>query len=160
MPAPNEMLPPEVLDAVRRGQTIEAIKLLRETTGLGLKEAKDLVDAVRSGALDEASVAERVDAARQRGDVSGALGEAGTLQAAVDAALQRGDMVEAIRLVREQTGLGLKEAKDRVEAQRTPRSGADFGARDSVSSGKLMMWLVAAALIAAGAYYAIMHGTP
>jgi ribosomal protein L7/L12 len=30
---------------VERGSMIEAIKLVREKTGLGLKEAKDLVDA-------------------------------------------------------------------------------------------------------------------
>ncbi len=44
MPLPTEPLPADVLDALRRGQTITAIKLLRQSTGLGLKEAKDLVD--------------------------------------------------------------------------------------------------------------------
>ena len=34
-----------VLDAIRRGRKIEAIKLLREEGALGLKEAKDEVDA-------------------------------------------------------------------------------------------------------------------
>ena len=38
-------LPPDVLEALEKGQTIEAIKRLRRATGLGLKEAKDLVDA-------------------------------------------------------------------------------------------------------------------
>ena len=47
-------LPPLVVDALQRGQKIEAIRLMREITGAGLKEAKDLVDAsphaaVRSG---------------------------------------------------------------------------------------------------------------
>ena len=37
-------LPPEVLDAIREGRKIEAIKLLRESTGLGLANAKVLVD--------------------------------------------------------------------------------------------------------------------
>ena len=45
MPTPNLPLPPKVLEALRRGQMIEAIKLLRASTGLGLKEAKDWVDA-------------------------------------------------------------------------------------------------------------------
>jgi hypothetical protein len=31
-----------------RGEAIEAIKLVREKTGLGLKEAKDLVESWRS----------------------------------------------------------------------------------------------------------------
>ena len=34
----------KVKQLARNGQKIEAIKLLRERTGLGLKEAKDLVD--------------------------------------------------------------------------------------------------------------------
>ncbi len=37
-------LPEEVIEAVRQGQKIEAIKLLREATGLGLANAKVLVD--------------------------------------------------------------------------------------------------------------------
>lgn len=37
-------LPQEVLQAVRDGRKIEAIKLLREATGLGLAHAKVLVD--------------------------------------------------------------------------------------------------------------------
>ena len=37
-------LPPEVMDAIRDGRKIEAIKLLREEKGLGLANAKVLVD--------------------------------------------------------------------------------------------------------------------
>ena len=37
--------PAQVVAALERGQKIEAIKLLRELRGLGLKEAKDLVEA-------------------------------------------------------------------------------------------------------------------
>ena len=33
------------LDLARQGRKIEAIKVVREETGLGLKEAKDLVDS-------------------------------------------------------------------------------------------------------------------
>ena len=39
--------PPAVLDALRRGRTIEAIKAYRVATGVGLKEAKDYVDELR-----------------------------------------------------------------------------------------------------------------
>lgn len=42
---PDKPLPDDVLDALRRGNKIEAIKLLRQKTGLGLKEAKDAVEA-------------------------------------------------------------------------------------------------------------------
>lgn len=37
-------LPDEVLDAIRNGRKIEAIKLLRERNGLGLANAKVLVE--------------------------------------------------------------------------------------------------------------------
>lgn len=45
----NATLQPDALEEIRAlahaGKKIEAIKRLRELTGLGLKEAKDLVDA-------------------------------------------------------------------------------------------------------------------
>lgn len=40
---PKEM-PHEVVAALERGRKIEAIKLLRESRGLGLKEAKEAVE--------------------------------------------------------------------------------------------------------------------
>lgn len=46
---PNEPEPrvsPEILDMLREGRKIEAIKLYREETGLGLKEAKEFIDSL------------------------------------------------------------------------------------------------------------------
>lgn len=40
----EQQLPPDVIAAIQQGQKIEAIKLLREATGLGLANAKVLVD--------------------------------------------------------------------------------------------------------------------
>jgi len=52
-PAAN--MPPQVLEALHRGQKIEAIKEYRLATGVGLKEAKDAVEkleqAFGSGSL-------------------------------------------------------------------------------------------------------------
>jgi len=48
----------EVVELVRDGRKIDAIKLFRELTGVGLKEAKDAVDAIQAGkpfALDMGS---------------------------------------------------------------------------------------------------------
>ena len=39
-------VPTEVMEAIIAGRKIEAIKLLREQTGMGLMEAKELVDSV------------------------------------------------------------------------------------------------------------------
>lgn len=35
---------PSVIDAIQRNRKLEAIKLLREETGIGLKDAKEAVD--------------------------------------------------------------------------------------------------------------------
>ena len=43
-PNSNPVLSPQVQDALRRGNKIEAIKLYRELTGVGLAEAKQTID--------------------------------------------------------------------------------------------------------------------
>ncbi|MEG0131388.1 MAG: ribosomal protein L7/L12 [Acinetobacter sp.] len=37
-------IPPEAIQALQEGQMIKAIKIIREKTGLGLKESKDLIE--------------------------------------------------------------------------------------------------------------------
>ena len=41
-----DWLPEALYDALRRGKTIEAIKIYRQVTGAGLKEAKSAVEAM------------------------------------------------------------------------------------------------------------------
>jgi hypothetical protein len=43
--ADRNSLPPQVLEALRRGNKIEAIKLLRQAMAVGLAEAKSVVEA-------------------------------------------------------------------------------------------------------------------
>jgi ribosomal protein L7/L12 len=43
-PNSDPVLSPQVQDALRRGNKIEAIKIYRELTGVGLAEAKDVID--------------------------------------------------------------------------------------------------------------------
>jgi ribosomal protein L7/L12 len=85
------------------GNKIEAIKRVREQTGLGLKEAKDLVDTMERGAA--VSIHADMPPPVFHGDLDS---EARKLAAA-------GQKLEAIKLVRQQKNLGLKEAKDYVE---------------------------------------------
>ena len=42
-----ESVPPDVRQAVERGEYVLAIKKLRQTTGVGLKEAKEQIDELR-----------------------------------------------------------------------------------------------------------------
>jgi ribosomal protein L7/L12 len=43
-PSSNPVLSPQIQDALRRGNKIEAIKIYRELTGVGLAEAKQAID--------------------------------------------------------------------------------------------------------------------
>ena len=43
-PNSDPVLSPQIQDALRRGNKIEAIKIYREMTGAGLAEAKDAID--------------------------------------------------------------------------------------------------------------------
>ena len=67
-------------------------------------------------------------------------------------ALKRGDKVEAIKLLRQQTGAGLKEAKDAVDAsgiEATPKSPGE------VSAGSKWGWIVLVAIVAFAAYFLV-----
>lgn len=134
MSKPESPLPPHVQAAVRDGNLIQAIKLLRESSGLGLKEAKDLIDAhARGASAAPASAA-----------------PSGELAAPVVQALLAGRKIEAIRLLREQTGLGLKEAKEAVEASQIERQLAPGEVPGGASR---LAWFVVVALLAFAGYY-------
>jgi ribosomal protein L7/L12 len=77
---------------------IERIKQYRERYGVGLKQAKLAVEAELRGE----QVPQPTRAVRP--------------PASVEALLAGGNTIEAIKLYREQTGVGLKEAKDAIDA--------------------------------------------
>lgn len=52
-----------LLEALAQGKLIDAIKLTREHTGLGLKEAKDLVEAAMAGCVKRAETLQGVPSA-------------------------------------------------------------------------------------------------
>lgn len=55
--SPNRpALPAEIVDALRQGRLVDAIKLLRQQQGLGLKEAKELIDLAREQLAARTSV--------------------------------------------------------------------------------------------------------
>ena len=134
-------LPEDVRAALARGETIEALKRLRAATGLGLQEAKYLLDRYQQQPARE--LAERA--------VKTAI------PASVRNALAAGNKIEAIRLFREHAGVGLKEAKDAVDE--LERRGGFYNpslAPGEVPAPNRWLWLlVAIFLFAAGAvgYY-------
>ena len=108
LPEPVD-LETQVRALLATGRKIEAIKRAREATGLGLAEAKDWVEAIERGA----AFAVPPLAAEAPAD---AYDEVRALVAA-------GARLEAIKRLRELTGLGLGEAKARVEALERERPG-------------------------------------
>ncbi|WP_223645686.1 hypothetical protein [Corallococcus sp. EGB] len=92
-------------ELIQAGQTIDAIKLYRALHGVGLKEAKDAVDAMRDGRASTALPSRQ------------ALSDA-EANAAIEQAIWDNNLIQAIKLYRDLHGVGLKEAKDDVEAMR------------------------------------------
>lgn len=65
----NIEIPHETLDALRAGQLIDAIKITREKTGLGLKESKDLVERYLKEHPQEQALIQEQLAQRSRGGI-------------------------------------------------------------------------------------------
>ena len=168
-------IPPEILKHWQSGHKIEAIKQLREQGGLGLKEAKDLLEAsdepdfVQHGATEQTQAIQQLREQLEKlgmkdatllldqlnrdgaapgssfssiktttttvngktttsvtvsGDhaeaiealMSGANVVPAKTRAEVEDAMARGNKIEAIKLLRDATGLGLAQAKDHIDA--------------------------------------------
>jgi ribosomal protein L7/L12 len=100
----------QLREMIASGQKIEAIKRVREQTGLGLKEAKDYVEQLPRGAIVATP-----SYAESTSHMAPAVQLNPTTEDELRDLVARGQKIEAIKRVREQTGLGLKEAKDYVE---------------------------------------------
>lgn len=90
------------------GDKIEAIKAVREHTGLGLKEAKDYVEAIPN----VAPLASFGHGAQGGAD----LKDEATMRAAAWQLVAQGKKIEAIKLIREGTGWDLKRSKEYADA--------------------------------------------
>jgi ribosomal protein L7/L12 len=129
----NGTLPDDVRAAAERGETVLAIKLLREQTGLGLKEAKELIEAQT----------------KQR------AAPPADLPPSITDALRRGQKIEAIRLLREYTGLGLAEAKRMVESMDHDAAARHTASSIHPESRAWVWWVIALAIAACLAYLAL-----
>jgi ribosomal protein L7/L12 len=89
----------ELLDLLANGRKIEAIKRFREATGVVLAEAKAAVERLEQGS-----------------DLPAPPPADSALEREVLAQFDKRGKIAAIRLYREATGAGLKEAKEAVEA--------------------------------------------
>jgi ribosomal protein L7/L12 len=105
--AANDPMPLEaqVKALIAQGKKLDAIRLVRESNGLSLADAKDAVEAIGQHGrptLGEMGMMSTVRLAQ-------------ALSEEVQQLVARGEKIEAIKRIREQTGLGLKEAKELVD---------------------------------------------
>lgn len=92
-------IPAPIASLWRHNDKIAAIKRLREETGMGLAEAKHALES-------QLDVDDGLEPPR----------EGAELRAAIETALAGGDKIVAIKLLKDATGIGLKDAKDRIES--------------------------------------------
>lgn len=101
----------ELQNLISAGKKIEAIKVYREIYGVGLKEAKDAVEAMERGQTPPASQPELY---RQP-----SLDQVREL-------VNAGNKIMAIKVYREIYNVGLKEAKDAVEAMERGQTSTNY----------------------------------
>jgi ribosomal protein L7/L12 len=99
------------------GKKIAAIKRLREQTGMGLAEAKNVVDAMAVGRpapgpeqIRRRAAGGATDRAQQVRRMSPVT------RARAEAFIADRELIHAIKVIREDTGMGLRDAKDTAEA--------------------------------------------
>ena len=122
--SPNvSSLPPEAAAALARGELIQAIKILRASTGLGLKDAKQAVEAY--AAQRKPGPSPSIAGAAAPSGANTAPPHGFVFPEAAGAAVARGDFVTAIAMLRSANPqLDLKTAKDAIDHLRggTPAS--------------------------------------
>lgn len=161
---PRDILPPAARQALEQGNKIEAIKQLRRVTGLGLKEAKDWIESYERGG--EPPALPSMEPHPEGRDPNASF----TLSKEALDALRRGSTIEAIKIIRERTGVGLAEAKNIVEMIQkelpdvedeqptvaSVRAGQHLAPGEVArggSAGKWMALIAVAALLVLAAFY-------
>jgi ribosomal protein L7/L12 len=103
-------LPTEVQEAIQNGDQIKAIKSYRQSTGVGLKESKEFIEGIMT---PERQIERKLDALLQHEGIQ--YDPHANMSSGVLDAIRNGNNIMAIKLYRESTGVGLKEAKDAVD---------------------------------------------
>ncbi|MBA3469551.1 MAG: ribosomal protein L7/L12 [Herpetosiphonaceae bacterium] len=119
-----------------QGKKIEAIREVRAATGVGLKEAKDYVEDVRAGVRAVSTAADYAQPI-----AAGIITLSQDVEHTVRREIAAGNKIMAIKLVREATDAGLKQAKDFVEAMAVSIIPADVAVDDAhpIASGVIAL---------------------
>jgi len=146
-------IPPAVHAALQRGEVIEAIRLLRDGTGLGLSDAKDAVQALQR--LGGGITSMEIERGGQRADAAGGRhAHELRLPPEIAAALSQGNVIEAIKRLRALQPMSLRDAKALVDRHRksVPQRVPTVAPGDS-DGGLWWLGLLALAAIAAWVWW-------
>lgn len=100
-----------VQELMQRNEIISAIKLVKDKTGLGLKESKDIVDRISKSSF----ISARNFDDRTRFSIDEIL-QKNNIEEELSTLLQQNKKLEAIKLVIDNTGMDLLNAKNFVES--------------------------------------------
>ncbi len=115
-----------VIDELNNQGQIKAIKRLRELRGIGLKEAKDIIDSYLAQGSDF-------------NEASAPPINADYLEQAVVDDLKKKGKVAAIKTLRELRGVGLKDAKDIVDLFLAQHPHFQYAKTSTVNSTTIMI---------------------
>lgn len=102
----------EVRELIKSGNKIEAIRAYREITGVGLKEAKDAVEAMEAGRPVVVSQATIISGS---GLSATAFDNSAQAMDEIKRLLRAGNKIGAVKVYREYFNVGLAEAKNAVD---------------------------------------------
>ncbi|OCK52647.1 hypothetical protein BA768_11040 [Chryseobacterium sp. CBo1] len=100
-----------VQELIQRNEMISAIKLVKDKTGLGLKESKDLVDNISRFPFSSAQNFNHVSSVS-----TNEILQKNNIGEEINTLLQQNKKLEAIKLLIDNTGMGLHNAKNFVES--------------------------------------------
>jgi ribosomal protein L7/L12 len=143
-------IPPAVHAALQRGEVIEAIRLLRDRTGLDLRDAKAAVEALQriGGGITSMEIESGTQGADATGDRHAYELR---LPPEVMMALSQGNVIEAIKRLRALQPMALRDAKALVDRhQQVAKHRRTPTVAPGDSGGGLWLWIVLALIAIAG----------
>ena len=123
----------DIAELARSGRKIEAIKRYRERHGTDLRQSAEGVEALEAG-LPPTPPQARPDA--------------GLFSEQIDHCIREGKAIEAIRLYREVHGVGLKEAKNALDARARELGAVSRSGCLALPAGLLTLVIALAVLLA------------
>lgn len=130
----NHNILTSVQDLIQKNEIISAIKLVKDKTGLSLKESKDIVERINKHPL----VPEKTSNSNNNLSKNNTVNQ-DNIKKKMYLLLQQDKKIEAIKLMIDSTGLGLRDAKNFVESIEKKETVFDSAILDRFSNTSVKM---------------------